>query len=78
MLLTPYSSYEQFIQMEKSLQMWVKYQNMDSMRQVFQWDETQLGVGELSTSYLEKPLDKTTLEYLKTKPTRNDGNTSTI
>ena len=42
----------------KSLQMWVKYQNMDSMEQGFQWDERQVAVGELSTSYLEKPWDQ--------------------
>ena len=55
----------------KSLQKWVQYQNMDSMEQFFQWDERQLAVGELSTSYLEVPQDKTALEYLKTNPIKN-------
>ena len=55
----------------KSLQMWVKYRNTDSMEQPFQWDKRQLAAGELSTCYLEVRWDKTTLEYLRTNPTRN-------
>ena len=35
----------------KSLHQWVHYQNMDTMEQFYQWDERQLAVGELSTSY---------------------------
>ena len=53
-----------------SLKLWVHYQNMDTMEQFFQWDETQFAVGELSSSYLENPRDKLSLEYLKTNPTR--------
>ena len=41
------------------------------MEQFFQWDERQLAVGELSTSYIEIPNDKHSLKYLKTNPTRN-------
>ena len=41
------------------------------MEQLFQWDERQLVVGELPTSYLEIPWDKNSLEYLKTNPTRH-------
>ena len=37
--------------------MWVKYKSMEAMEQFFQWDERQLAVGELSTSYLEIPWD---------------------
>ena len=53
------------------LRKWVHYQNMDSMEQFFQWDGRHLAVRGLSTSYLEVPWDKTTLEYLKTNPTTN-------
>ena len=42
-----------------------KVSKHDSMEQLFQWDEQQFAVGELSTSYLEKPWDKSTLEYLQ-------------
>ena len=49
-----------------SLKKWVHYKYKDSMEQFFQWDEWQLAVGELLTSYLDSQWDKTSLEYLKT------------
>ena len=39
--------------------------SIDLMEQIFH------AVGELATSYLEVPWDRTTLEYLETNPTRN-------
>ena len=41
------------------------------MEQVFEWDERQLAVVQLSTYYLKNPRDKHSSEYLKTNPTRN-------
>ena len=41
------------------------------MEDIYQWDERQLAMGELSTSYLENPWDKHSLEYLKINPTWN-------
>ena len=70
MLLIPHSSSTVHSD-AKSLKQWVHYQTMDPMEQLFQWDERQLAVAELSTSYLENPRDQHSLEYLKTNPTRN-------
>ena len=41
------------------------------MEKSVQWNERQLAVGELSTSYLEVPWDKHSLEYLKADHRRN-------
>ena len=43
----------------------------DSMEHIFQWEERELAVGELSTSYLERPWDKYNIEFIKTNPIRN-------
>ena len=55
----------------KSLHKWAHCQTMNTMEQFYQWDKRQLAIGELSTSYLENPRDKHSLEYQKTNPTWN-------
>ena len=44
---------------------------MDTIEQFYQWNERQFAIGELSTSYLENPWDKHSVEYLKTNPTQS-------
>ena len=55
----------------RSVKKLVQQQNIDSIEQVFEWDERQLAVPEHSTSYLDTLWDKTSLEYLNTNPRKN-------
>ena len=51
---------------------------MDSREHFFQWDERQLAVGEHSTSYLENPWDKHSLELLKDQSHNESGSVMEI
>ena len=42
----------------KSLRNWVKFQDMDTMEQFYQWNEHEITRGEPHTSYLENLWDK--------------------
>ena len=55
----------------KSLRKWVKYQDMETMEQFYQWNENDITIGEPHTSYLENSWDKSSLEFLKTNSIRN-------
>ena len=55
----------------KSLRKWVKYQDMDTMEQFYQWNENDITIGESHTSYLENSRYKSTLEFLKINSIRN-------
>ena len=55
----------------KSLIKWVKYQDMETMEQFYQWNENDITIGEPHTSYLENSWDKSNLEFLKTNSIRN-------
>ena len=46
-------------------------EGMDTIKQFYEWDVRYLAIGELSTSYLDKPWDKKSLELLKTNPIKN-------
>ena len=54
-----------------SLRKWVKYQDVDTMEQFFQWNENDITIGEPQTSYQENSWDKSNLEFLKTNCIRN-------
>ena len=49
-----------------SLRKWVKYQDMDTMGQFYQWNENDITIGEPHTFYLENSWDKSNFEFLKT------------
>ena len=49
----------------KSLRKWVKYQEMETMEQFYQWNENDITIGEPHTSYQENSWDKINLELLK-------------
>ena len=49
----------------KSLRKWVKYQDMETMEQFYQWNENDITIGEPHSSYLENSWDKSNLEFLK-------------
>ena len=55
----------------KCLRKWVKYQEMDTMEQFYQWNENDITIGEPHTSYLENSWDKSNLEFLKTNSIRD-------
>ena len=46
----------------KSLRKWVKYQEMETMEQLYQWNENDITIGEPHTSYLENSWDKSNLK----------------
>ena len=51
--------------------MWVQHQGMNIVEQSDEWDERYLAKGELSTSNLDTPWGKKSLEVLKTNPIKN-------
>ena len=55
----------------KSLRKWVKYQDMETMEQFYQWNENDITIGEPHTSYLENSCDKSNLKFIRTNSIRN-------
>ena len=55
----------------KCLRKWVKYQEMETMEQFYQWNENEITIGEPHTSFLENSWDKSNLEVLRTNFIRN-------
>ena len=54
----------------KSPRKWVKYQDMETMEQFYQWNENDITIGEPYTSDLENSWDKSNLDFLKTNSIR--------
>ena len=48
----------------------VQHQGIDTMEQFYEWDERYLAIVELSTSYLDTPWDKKSLEFLRPIPSK--------
>ena len=55
----------------KCLRKLVKYQDMETMEQCYQWNENEITIGEPHTSFLENSWDKSILEFLKTNSIQN-------
>ena len=50
----------------ESLRKWVKYQDMETTEQFFQWNENEITMGEPHTSFQDNSWDKSNPEFLKT------------